>query len=484
MADETKNEATETEVKQTTEVIDSNGQSLSSQDGLAAFLDKVESGIPAKDAATTVIPDVKKEETVAEKGTQEEVKEQVNEDKSFAKEDPTKEVSREKLAEKLDAKKEVKTEADPEAVAESELQVLPHDKPKTAKRIQALLGKIEKINSEVSQTKKEAEEKALKLKTLEEQLSKTTTVDPKVQEEMTRTAEELAMYRRRYELDKDPEVKTKFDSRIESAESSIEKTLSKHKGGDVMAKIIKEEGGWAKFAESGKVFTLGDGTKVSGSDLAESVYNQLPLTDRKAIDAAMMEQITTKRDRERFFEEQSKTATDYFKKRDEEQGRSSQEQTAKLESARKEVAEWQKKVLETSDWLKEKEIPATASAEEKKAIQEDNDYTRQLAGLFKQSINVKNLQDMQAMALDSVRYYQERRVNVKQAQLIEQQANQIKELQEKFDKFKGASRTTTKAGTVSSPSGAQSTTTKRPQSLEEAFALQDAGVDLKEIATS
>lgn len=491
MADENK-EVISSTVSQTSEVIDQTGASVSSHSALADIFDKIDAGKAAGKSSADLLAEVTAKPdpvVVDDKPKDDSAQAPVVDDKpketEETKVEETKTPTRQELFEKTEpkpAEKPVEKPVEKDEVSEDELQVLPHDKPKTAKRISALLAKVKEWETTATTTKKEADEKAQKLAELEEQLKKTTTVDPKVKEELDRKEQELAQFRRRYELDKDPEVKTKFDSRVESAENAIVLTLTKFRGGDEMAKLVKDEGGWAKLAESGKIFTMTDGKRVTGAELAESVYNALPMTDRRAIDAALMEQIQTKRDKDRFFEEQTKTAVDYFKKRDEEAARSSQEYNKQVEDAKNEIANWQKEIVDKNDFLKPKEIPANATPEERKAIEDHNGFTKEMHELLKASLAPKGLKGMLEVVFDSVRYYDERRRSALKDSVIEQQAAQIKELQEKFDKFKNAGRSTIKSGSIASGStGSAPAEKQKPASLEEALAALEAGVDPKEI---
>jgi len=483
MAEENNNQnagVAETKVNRTTEVVDRNtGNTVEPNSSLAAIFDKIESGKNAKEA----VEEVMKPQTTTEK-VAEEVKEE--EGDKGTQSSTTTETQAEKTADdprsKLEALTKTETKAtetkveNKDAVTEDELQVLPHDKPKTAKRIAALLAKASEAAAEVGKTKAEKEELAKKVKEYEDKLAATTTIDPKTQEEINRQKEELSMYRRRYELDKDPEVKTKYDARIESAEGAIESTLLKYKGGDAMVKAIKEAGGWAKFASSDKRFVVGDNEETTAAKLAESVYNELPMVDRKAIDAAMFEQIQTQRERDRFIQDQSKTATEYFTKRDEEQKKQANEQQARIDAARKEIENWQKDVTEKTPWLKEKEVPATATPEEKKAISEENEFNKQLNGLLKANLNPQGLKNMLEVVFDSVRYYQERRESAKKDLVIQSQTGKIKELEDKLNKFKEAGRTTSKSGLISGGGGSGAEApVKKPQSLEEALEVISSG---------
>lgn len=415
------------------------------------------------------------------------------EDKKPAAEEPAKEedVSRDslrKMFEKKDAEKAKASDKEEkkdtfEDVSEEELQVLPHDKPKTAKRINALLSKIKEVESRETETRKQAEEKAKRLAELEQQLSTVKSSDPTTDEKVKAQLDELAMYRRRYELDNDPELKEKFDTRIEAQELAIVDHLKKRGATDELVKLIQNEGGWARFASSNNTMTLPDedgGTRqVSMAELAETIINALPLGERKAIEAAMMDQIQTQSAKKLHYEDQVKKAKEYFSKRDEESKKASAEQQRQIEEARKSVEKWQAEV-EQSEWLKDKELPAKATPEQKQAVQEHNRYNAQLRSLLKKAVSTTDLNGMLEIVHDSVRYYDERRNTASLKREVDSLRAELQAKQAELDKFKGASRSVPRAGSVSSNASTPTATEKRPRSLEEAFDRLSRGESINE----
>ena len=415
------------------------------------------------------------------------------EEKKPAAEEPAKEedVSRDalrKMFEKKDAEKAKAADKEDKKdtlddVSEEELQVLPHDKPKTAKRINALLSKSKDVESRETETRKQAEEKAKRLAELEQQLSTVKSSDPTTDEKVKAQLDELAMYRRRYELDNDPELREKFDTRIEAQESAIVDHLKKRGATDELVKLIQNEGGWARFASSNNTMTLPDedgGTRqVSMAELAETIVNALPLGERKAIEAAMMDQIQTQSAKKLHYEDQVKKAKEYFSKRDEEGRKAQAEQQRQIEEARKSVEKWQSEV-EQSDWLKDKELPSKATPEQKQAIQEHNRYNAQLRSLLKKAVSTTDLNGMLEIVHDSVRYYDERRNTASLKREVDSLRAELQAKQAELDKFKGASRSVPRAGSVSSNASAPTATEKRPRSLEEAFDRLSRGESINE----
>jgi hypothetical protein len=484
MAEDTTNTNT---VQQSSEVILPPNSTGSTAGALSDIFNKIESakseGKSAQEAIAAPTPEPEAKTEVKEE-VKPEPKEESDLSKKLAaaqeKKDDDGEITREKLRAASEEKKEEpkveekKPEVKPEdEVPEDELKVLPADKPKTAKRIQALLRKIDTVNTEVTKTKAEASEKAAKLAELEKKLSEVKPIDPATDAKVKEQLDELSMYRRRYELDKDPEVKTKYDARVEAAETSITSILKARQAGDGLLKVIQEEGGWAKFSSSNRLLPISDGeggTKnVAAAEVADLILQNLPLGERKALEGAMMEQYQTKRDKERYFKEQQDTAAEFFKKREEETQRQTVEQQKQAEAARKQIDEWSQKTLE-SDWLKDKVPDAKATATEKAAIDEHNKYNAQLRGLFKKAISTHDLPGLMDIMTDSVRFYDERRVS---SSLRNENAKLKADLaakQAEIDRFKGAGRSVPKAGSIAtSPTSSSSSRGELPTDISSAF---------------
>jgi hypothetical protein len=505
----TNQQGTQTTVHQTTEVVDSStGGTITSGSGLSKFFDKIESGKSARDATEELkheqaqppaegsgksaeAEEKKKEASAAgaksEDGAGKEPEQPNAEEKKAEAGDLRAKLRAEEASRAEVSKAESGTAKDKEAgdgqdIDESELQVLPHDKPKTVRRIQALLAKIERAQGEAATAKKEIEAKAARLAELESQLAKTKTVDPETQKRLDAQTEELAMFRRRYELDKDPEIKSRFETRAAAAETAIETTILRYKGGKELMELVKAEGGWSKFAGSNRQFVGPDGKSTSGAEVAEAVYSALNLADRRAIDAAVLDQIQAQRERDRFYEDETKKATEYFKKQEEDRSRSAADHAKQVAEAQKSFDEWRKRSFESEEFLKEKAIPDAATEEQKKAIAEDNAFAKQLQELLVKSLSPNGVGGMQEILLDSVRYYAERRASLKKDAVIKALQDQLAAKQEEFDKYKNAGKSTPRAGSIAAPAGGDQKP-KAPTSFKEALDMAAAGVNLRELVT-
>lgn len=472
----------------TTETLDANGKSIPVNSNLASIFDKIESGVDRKEAVKEVMgkgkpsAPAKKEEvaTSSEKREPKEIKvvssHPKEEDNKDA--DPAKELNealsrgQEKKGQAADEDKVGKEEAtsSQDEIPEEELQVLPHDKPKTAKRISALLQKVAKVTESEATTRKQIEERDAKLKELQDQLSKVKTVDPKTEEEIASTKKELSMFRRRYELDKDPEVKQRFDARIEQADAAIPEILKKHRAGDALLKLIEEEGGWVKFAKSGRPIQLADGSMPTASELADQIVSALPYDARATVNSLTMERISVEREKARFLEAELKAADEFFKKKEEEANKGTAEYQRQIKEAEEAIKKWQEKVAVENAFLKEKEIPSTATQEQKKEIEEDNKAAKEINEILNKNLNTKDLDGMLNIVLDATKFYHEKREKAKIASELAKVKAELKAKSDELDRFKLSGKTTTKSGSLTGGgSSAPSTKPEKPKTLEEAF---------------
>jgi hypothetical protein len=512
----------------TTTVLDNNGNDLRQENSLSDIFSKIESGKADGKDTSDVIQEVQKTrdeelakaEAEAAKAPAEKAPEEpaapdepkadeptelekrlakTQEGKTEpAKEEPKKEeVSRDalrntepKAQEKPadapeDAKGKIKLK-DGTEVDEADLKVQPHDSPRTEKRILGLLAKIDKVSEIEATTKKELAERDAKLKELQAELEKVKTVDPKTQDDIKQQLDELKMYRRRYELDKDPDLKAKFDTRIESSEASIAKSLKDTGAGEGLLGLIKEEGGWNKFAQSNRSVTLTDGSKVTAAQLADQVLQQLPLGTRKVIESSMVEQIATAREKENYFKEQTQTAVKYFEEREQAQAKQTQQQQEYVKSVQKQIDDWVKDQEAKADWLKEDPVPADAKAEAKKELEESNEYKGKLKQLMKQALQTKDVQGALEITRDSVQMFWEKRQKEKLAVEVASLRKQLDAKQKEIDKFHSASRTTPRSGnTIASRAEGEAPVKQKFNSLEETFdAIASGRLSRSEILSS
>jgi len=342
---------------------------------------------------------------------------------------------------------EIKQEQKPEPLPDDMLKVTPNDKPLTARRISQLLEKVEFRDKTLAE--KEAIIKELQTKAATTQGSEELT---KMKEELENTRKDLLRYRRRYDLDTDPEVKTKFEVPVVQAESTIKEVLNKYQLGEPTLKEIEKAGGFAEFSRSNKVYKIkesdanGDIVTVekTAADLVKTWLNAMPVGDAEEIRSAMAQQSMTRAEKKRFFEKETAEAEKYFKSQEEQRTKFQQEQEANLEKTRKEYSDWAESQIKSKDWLKDKDLPAGATAEQKKQIEEHNEFAKQLRSMIKNP-PTNSADKVKEILLGGVEAHHLRKENGAQAA-------KIKALEAELSKLKNGTRTTPKEGSILSGS--------------------------------
>lgn len=311
--------------------------------------------------------------------------EQTEEEKPVKRERKQKEVVTEDVKEKPVKSTETAKESMPEEVPEHELAVLPTDKPSTKRRIEAFLSKEKKLREESDVLRKELEE-AKKQPATQVNLEEV----ERIKQEKAAADAELTKYRRLHDINNDPEFKSKFDEPITQAETTIKETLKKYNFSEPTLKAIEAEGGFAAFSRSNKTFQVPqivDGVQqdvtMTASQLAKHWLDNLQVADQEDIRRSIGEQQSLERQKKSTIEKEVAGAREYFTKRDEEMRKS---QEAAVSTQRQMTETFEKLVNEAEssvNWLKDKELPANATADQKKEVEDYNKFQKELRGILR-----------------------------------------------------------------------------------------------------
>lgn len=361
--------------------------------------------------------------------------------------------SKEKKAEAAEATKEKKAvvsadDAPPKPAAKEDapvppehLKVLPHDKPETARRIKALLADRDAARAEAAAAKAEFDA-AKKAGAAPEELTK-------LREEAQKAAQEAARYRRLVEVDKDPALIAKYDEPAKAAETNIEATLKQYGLGENTLKTIQAEGGFAAFSRSQKAYnvTVADpesegGTKVvakTAAQLAHEWLNGMNLADAEAIKAALGKQQSLQAEKVAEKQRLAAEATQYYEQQTAAQRQAAEQAQAQTQKATKEYEDWAKKAETETPFLKDREVPANATPEQKSKIEEYNAFNAQLrASLKKHPTTALEYGQLKLEAAEA--HHLRREMGDKDAE--------IESLKAQLARVRGATRTTSKAGSI------------------------------------
>jgi len=434
------------------EIID-NGKPLVASSGVESLAGIFDAFGEGKD------PFAKEDKAAEEKPVVEEKKEEKKEDAGVGSDFDNASTKKEEKKEeaKPDASTETK-EDDYSDLKDEDLAPSPLDKPKTARRIKALLHKVEETNRIVATTKAELTEKATALADLEKKLTESGSANPDVQKQI----DELAMYRRRYQLESDPEVKAKFDDAIVAKDAEISDILKQNAAGEGLIKLINDEGGLAKFARLNKSYKLADGKSVTAKELFNRIRDTLTdnnPADALALDSAIQEQARLASEKVRYIETEKGKAKEYFTAQEKAQQERSTGLKAKVEAF---VA----KLTNEDDSFKDLVAPADASPEKAKEIKEENIYRKQLRDVLKASIGTTDPDEYLAMVKDATLLYPVKRSLAKAEATNKEKDVEIAKLKAELDKVRGASTTTPKKSSIAGGKQEEKKAAK-PRTLEE-----------------
>jgi hypothetical protein len=401
----------------------------------------------------------------------------IQEDKE-GKKDEEKETEKKSEPVKPETEKPHKEEKKEEEVPAEYMKVLPNDKPMTARRIQQFLKQIDfkdKTLAERDQIIKDLQAKTSTSGGTEELT--------KLNDELGKTRDELTKYRRRYQLDADPEIKAKYDEPIVEAEKSIRTVLSsdKYQLGEPTLKAIDAAGGLAEFSKSGKLFVVTEddpnnpGQKVrvqrTAGELVRSWLNVMDIADGEYVKAQMARQFNSRDDKKRFIESEAAKANDYFKTQEAANAKYYADQNALVEKNRKDYGDWTDTQIKEKTWLQDKPVPSGATAEVKKQTEEYNQFTAQLRTMLKNPPTDSKEKIMERL-LEGVEAHHLRRENGSLAA-------ELKAAKAELGKLKGGMRTTPKGGSLlppaRKPEGSKQSS-RLPANFEDAF---DAAVEHK-----
>jgi hypothetical protein len=341
-----------------------------------------------------------------------------------------------------------KAVATTDEVPEEHRRVLPQDKPDTAKRIKAILA--ERDAERAAKAALAAERDAAKA---ELDAAKKSGAAPeeiaKLRAEYDATKTDLLRYRRRYEIDSDPEFAAKYKEPVKVAEKAIEDTFKKYNFGEGTLKAIADAGGFGAFSTSAKTFQVQEADPENpgktrpvvrtAAELSREWLNSLPIADSEAIRATLGKQSLLRSEEQQAItkaQDEAKTHFENLSKSQQEAHRQQQEAT------QKQTAEYEKWLTETetaTDWLKDRPIPDGATEAQRKEITDHNEFNGQLRSQLKK--HPTTALEYGQLKLEAAEAHHLRRTKGQLEARIAELENQVK-------RGKDAQRTTPRGGSL------------------------------------
>lgn len=298
--------------------------------------------------------------------------------------------------------------------------------------------------------------------------------DAKVKEleERSSAAEkELVQYRRRYSLESEPELK-KFDEVATKADEAIYSKLKDAGLSDKTVDLIKSMGGFEGFSRSSQTFTVNikgeDGqvtpTLVTGAQLARKWLDDMNVADAEYVKTKLGERFTAIDGKKRRADELAAGAETWFKEQQEQYNKVVAEQQTRATEYRtgyeKKINDW----LAAQPNLKDKDVPATASPEEKKEIEEYNKHNAGVRALAKAAVAPQSLDDHVAIVQEAAQSL----INSRENRALKKE---IAALKEQLTKVQKGFSTTGKGG------GSSIQTAPKPKDTSAATQLATSAAD-------
>jgi hypothetical protein len=376
---------------------------------------------------------------------------------------PDKEVDGLKIKDPLGAKKAAKKDDEP-ALDEKEIEeelANPHRSEKSARRFRELHRRWKDAEGKISKTAAEGKAKEEKLQKMEQEMAELKAGKGASDEEIKKEKEELMQYRRRYDLEKDPQIKQQFDERIKTTNDTIGSVLARNgvKKEDIEA--IQREGGFNAYINA----------NPSG---AEEFLNSLGIIDRRKIETALTEQDLVTRAKDDYIKRETANASHWFEERDKAAAaeKAKQPDPAKTVELEKRVFEnWSENVFKELPYFHEAEIPSDASAEVRTRIEKENQFARELKTTLKANLQPANLQEKVDIALSATLAFRLRR------KLDEAEAT-LAALKKENTELKNADATTPRSGNSMTSGGTDTPKAEKFPSFSSALDKLERGGSL------
>jgi hypothetical protein len=368
---------------------------------------------------------------------------------------------------------------------DKQVKGLPTNKAETQRRYRELLGELKTAREEGTLTKKEFEQAQKDLtaakKEAEDAVKKA--IEPEdVKKQREEQVKELAMLRRQYQLENDPTIKKQYDEVVTAAETEITSVLTSGGLDKASLDLITKEGGWLAFSRSGKPLSWREndpenpGTlKVINGTLAQyaaKIKVALTTGDQDMLSAKVQEQITTRSARDRYVAEEKGKAKEYFEQQAKTAQGSQADLKTRVEQLQKDYAGQTEKAIKEGkeyDFLRDREVPAKATAAEKTVIEAHNTSATQLRQFIADAPAAQTPELFSKLALYAARGLYAEKAGATNAKEVETLTKQVKDLQAELTKVRSAGRTVPKGGGVGTGGGAPEKPEKKGQSADEAI---------------
>jgi len=342
-----------------------------------------------------------------------------------------------------------------------EVESLKTGKQETKERFATVLRELKTAREAGDMTKKEFEAAKQELestKKANEEAAKKAVVPDEVIQQQKAEREELAMFRRQYQLDQDPEVKKNYDERVDAVEQSIAKTLTEAQVHPKAIELIQKTGGWMAFSRSKTPMAWTDvdpddpnGTitrRGTQAEYAKYLLDRLDASDAATVSARSGEQVLIKDSKERFLAEEKKKASEYFQTREKQYQDQREKMTAAQKALDDQYNEWVESLGKSNEILKDQPIPDKASEADRKSIKQGNEERASVRKFVKEQSKTTSLDAYKDLVLTAAKGKLSDRLITSEKARAEAAEKKIAELEAQLTKIRSAGRTITKTGSI------------------------------------
>jgi hypothetical protein len=266
-----------------------------------------------------------------------------------------------------------------------------------------------KLQETASSYKKQAEEAALLRQKLDEAQQQVKTPDD---------YDELRRFRAIFDIQNDPEFRSKFEKPISDAKENIYRILKANGASDEVIKSIEENGG---------------PDKIDSKWWKTNAIDRLPLTEAERLKRNLVDVVELKEKQQFEIENASKNAEQYYQQK-------AQQNEEWYHSTTNEIDTYMDQVTKDLPWARFKEAPSNATPDQIREVEQHNAAVGSLAEKFNSALWPTSAQDRANVAAAAVfSHVLTEQLRVEQASKVKM-SEQLKKLTEENNRLKSAGK--------------------------------------------
>jgi hypothetical protein len=334
--------------------------------------------------------------------------EQINEPTETEPSDPSEEIA-EEVPEVVDPVEETTETKSHEPESESELdpEIAAIERPRNLSEKNQ--SNWRKLQETASSYKKQAEEAAQLRQKLDEAQQQVKTPDD---------YDELRRFRAIFDIQNDPEFRSKFEKPISDAKENIYRILKANGASDEVIKSIEENGG---------------PDKIDSKWWKTNAIDKLPLTESERLKRNLVDVVELKEKQQFEIENASKNAEQYYQQK-------AQQNEEWYHSTTNEIDTYMDQVTKELPWARFKEAPSNATPDQIREVEQHNAAVGSLAEKFNAALWPTSAQDRANVAAAAVfSHVLTEQLRVEQAAKVKM-SEQLKKLTEENNRLKSAGK--------------------------------------------